>query len=481
MKVSRREFIQRTGAASGALFLQLHGAHALAKAARQSGVAILCGMDKYPHLRGDGTDLCGAGSNSIGLMASALKKHGFDTIYPLINPTKAQILQALAKQAQPGKRLLFYFLGHGSRDIAGNGTLLAADACDDDAGDSYLRRDDLRQTLTEVIHKGVLVTCFVDACESWAVAYDLGAKAVRKHRCIPLGYNQFSNQFINQARLKNIQAKPRQFPTDNRGSVLRQPCFFTAADVNERAYVASIPDDETKMAGVFSYHLSRMLKETPQEEVWESVYDKTAAACTKYSREYGIPAQTPKITPAYQRIALFEGKADNVIDLEHLYELNFPDAALSLVVKPQQQEVNPASILVDETFDIEIMSRAGGYLVAVEKTPGNEYVLHFPLDGKVESAKIDAQAVTLPTNRQQVFFHNQSGPDTFKVFLYRNPAGAKKLLTMLQGLVGNPVSEQNAKDIKTRARGDGNTDVITADLVTASFRFDVRPKAGEQP
>lgn len=473
MHFSRAELL-RKGArlTAGVLLADLILEQELANAARQPGVALLCAMDNYPLLRGDGRNLLGAGTTSAALVQKALAKHNFADTVLLKNPTKQQMLDNIRSKSQRGRPFLLYFLGHGGRDVAGNGTLLAADA-EEQKPETSLRRDDLRQVLTEVIReRRCPVTCFVDACESWAVAYELGSKAAQRlGRCFPLSYNQVAE--------KDIRTGLRQSPPDAVRDALLQPCFVTAADVNERAYVAPLPELGGKMVGVFSHHLAKALAEAPANQLWGALHDLTVHHCGEFARKYSIPSQTPKLTPSFRPVALFEPKAPDSVDLTRLFELDFPKPdLLTITVLPEKSLPNPASIEAMQNFDIKITSKLPGYLVALEKTPSSGYALHFPPAGNVDAAKIAAGEVDLPADRTKVFFHDKPGPDTFKVFLYPRIEGAKKLLDSLGKIKTATLSEADCKDIQIRARPGQHPDVFPGDLITATFQFDVKPPQG---
>jgi len=474
MVLTRAELIRSgMGMAAGSLFLGWHSPKALARAAGRPGTAVLCGMDRYPKLRGGinrigRDDLEEAGTNSARLVREALSKHGFATkdVVLLANPTKGQIIDAIRANAQPGRPFLFYFLGHGSRDAAANGTLLAADA-EDDKPDTYLRRDDLRRELTELIRKGVLVTACLDACESWSMAFELGEKSLPRIRAFPLYYEQF----------KAIQQRDRRSRPDTVEDVLLQPCFFTAADETQKAWVAPMPDLQNKNIGLFSYYLAQALRSTGQEDLWENVYKKVAGSCRDYSSEHRLAPQTPKISAVYLGTPLFQEKQKGVLDVDRLFDLEFPNSqTLSVRVKPLKGPVNPASIKVSEEFDIEIPVRGQGYLVAVEKTPDRRYRLHFPADGSVDAAHVADQTILLPLNSNKVFYHDRAGRDTFKAFLYQDRASAEKLLSLLAPAKGDGADSGRAKDMRTKARPGQPGDIVARKMVTATYRFDVEPE-----
>jgi len=473
--LSRREWIQRAGiGAAASLFLEAHGHKAFAQAAAAPGTAILCGMDFYPLLRGDGKDLRTAGTNSVGLLIPALKQHGFTDIHHLKNPTQQEISEAFRKFAKPRQRLVFYFLGHGSRDEAGNGTLLCADAADE-KNKGNLRREELRLAVTKLIREDeVLVTAFIDACHSWAVAFGLG-KGEGAGKAFPLSYPQF----------KSMQQAPLEDPdADDRLNAGCHPCFFTAAGETEKAWVATIPDKNKKMiyVGVFTHSLSRMLQAASPGEVWENIHRKTSSACFTYSEKYKIPRQTPHLSPIYSDVKLFKGKKGE-LDLSHLFELNLPDAKiLSVAVKPVKKNVSPVSIPVGAQFSVNVTTKQAGYLIALEKTPDNQYHVHFPATASVEAAKVEAQTtLRLPTNSRMAFHHDALGRDTFKVFLYRDKESAAKLLKMINDLFGKSVDEKNSKTIRTSALKNGSSDVVSKDLITATHTFDVQPGKDRTP
>lgn len=468
--LSRRQMLQRSLAAGSALYLQTHGhnADAQANAEAKPGIAIVCGMDRYPNLRGEGSDLRMAGTHSVERMIPALKAHGFDAVHPLKNPKRQEILDALALHARPNQKLVFYFLGLGSRDEAGNDTLLCADAGDERERGS-LRRDDLRRTLTKLARVNkTAVTAIIDASSGWASKYAPNSQASDRTKAFPLSYVQFK---------ETRQQASREPVADDRLNAGFSPCFFTPASETEHAWAAAIPGEENKFAGVFTLHLSLILEHLPPEELWQTVHKQTADACQQFARQFRLERQTPRLSPAFLPVPTFEKPKEPTLNFEQLFALNFSNSTLlSLAAKPLAKAIDPRVIPIDEQFDILVTTQQPGYLVALEKTPDNFHKLHFPLDGTAESAKIRAGTLPLPTDRNSAFEPDKPGPDIFKVFFYRDEAGAQALLDMIKDLVDKSIEDSKTGAIQVKTQKNGTSDVVSADLTTATYTLDVPPE-----
>jgi hypothetical protein len=470
MSLTRTELLRKgMGLAAGALLGDQTLLCDMSLAAREPGVALLCGMDSYPYLSGPGRNLHGAGSTSANLLRQALGNHTFPDVHFLQNPTKTQILEAIRTKSRPDRPFLFYFVGHGSRDINGNGTLLAADALDGHP-ETSLRRDELRHTLTDIIREHrAPVTCLIHACESWAVAYEMAPKGQEKRgECLSLSYNLFGERIV--------QTQPSQpQPAASRDPLL-QPCFLTAADAHERAYVAPHSELGGRWAGIFSFQLARCLSQASAGEVWGALHENLLIQCGRFARAHRLPYQTPKLTPIYGPVPLFEPKPGDAIDLCRFFELEAPDAQLlSLHVITEKPAPNPSLIKTMENFRVRISARTSGYLIALERTPDGGHALQFPLSGEVKDARIPAGALDLPAGPKQVYFHDQPGPDTFKVFLYSQAAGANELLESLGKIKTEPLSEKESDGIRLVARADHSLPAFPNDVITATFQFYVRP------
>src|SRR5688572_3934455 len=104
MPFTRAELLRRgAGLTAGALLGDLTLLQRLALAAREPGVALLCGMDSYPYLSGPVRTLHGSGTTCANLLRQALGNHAFPDAHLLQNPTKHQILDAIRTRCRPDR------------------------------------------------------------------------------------------------------------------------------------------------------------------------------------------------------------------------------------------------------------------------------------------------------------------------------------------------------------------------------------------
>jgi hypothetical protein len=240
----------------------------IVQAAESAGqrYALLVGVGAYAELR----KLEGP-PNDVSAMKQALAAWGFDqiTILQDAQATRAAILEkldALAKEAEPGSQVLFYFSGHGTSPVDPKfgaalalphttGALLPYDARK--SGDPaairrslLIGREDLRPRFEALDRKGVHLTAWIDACFSENSTHSLAGLTARAES-IP-GFNPGS--------LGSGSGGYEAYPYKNAVTLAASAANQTAVDIDEKT-IRQYPTRDGRAHGAFSDVLLRALND----------------------------------------------------------------------------------------------------------------------------------------------------------------------------------------------------------------------------
>jgi len=181
------------------------------------------------------------------LIESAIRRFGFDAIEKLVDAqaTREAILakmNEIARKAQPGDVVLFYFTGHGA--AAQGGFTIAPYDAKPESADNDIHSDELYQWASRLRAQHIVIV--LDSC----FHHD------------PKRYPDGSGDRPPLSKPKMIEGRFSGTPSWGKIESLSNTVILTASDMGQKAYQMYYPKraESEQWVGVFTWHLSKTLK-----------------------------------------------------------------------------------------------------------------------------------------------------------------------------------------------------------------------------
>jgi len=378
--------------------------------------ALVIGVQKYPGLVAP-EPLSGA-DNDARAMSRKLTSCGF-SVTTLLDEraTRHGILEALrtiAAGSSPSERFVFYFAGHGARDLEQTPVILPSDA-NSRRRTNYITRDELFEAI-DCIHTSGR-TVLLDACSSGAMARgSIIVKGLHK-KLTSRYYDFFGVDGHNPAPVDNVigvKAMTRNFDI----------CYFAAATSSEPAFEKPFGD---AWHGVFTYSLLQHL--SAQRRPWTVLQRQVAGDVTSVTQSL----QHTALTAAYANVDVFNSrnappdfrqKAVQTTLWNEFCADHQNDRKLSLEMKPLR-----STLYTDEKFTLKAKVASAGYLIVIEVDTDGSLNLLYPESGNADDARLQAAAnVSLPTDSKFAYSANEAGGEYVKAIWLARRDDAEEVL-----------------------------------------------------
>ncbi|MDX2066767.1 MAG: caspase family protein [Fimbriimonadaceae bacterium] len=379
---------------------------AAATVAAQADTAIVVGVNKYP-LLGDNATLNGCVTDANN-MAAKLKSLGFKVIQLTDGEaTRAGILDAIkAAQGQGDHgRFVFYFAGHGSKDLSGRASVLLPN----DAGMSSDANTVSAQELADnvrAVRASRGRTIISDSCHSGGLITVARAKSIGYYKP---RYFERGNDGAKSLYVANDADKAVYISSNN------EICYFTACKITETAGEKSLGG---KVQGIFTSSLLSAM-ERNGNALWQPITTDTVAAVNKESDQ----TQAPQFSPAFLAYPVFGSYAKNDVNpnpqpkplnnLEQLFGLNRPNPnVITIELTPNQMSFRRDR----DGFHVKFEVKRAGYVALLEQdTTGNVTLWHpsSPARGFTQPSTLH-----FPQNPDDVFKGDTVGMERLKVLWF---------------------------------------------------------------
>ncbi len=387
----------------------------------QADKALVIGVNRYPNLKNADLDGC---INDSAKIAEVLKKRGF-AVNRLENPTYGEIIVALSdirEACKPDEKFLFYFAGHGTKVVSGNGVLLPSDA-QDDREDHYLTGQKLSAMIRAVPAKSR--TVFLDACFAEAVR----VKSFKKR-----GKSRYYRNAKARGEAREGNPAPAESGDDNvpilPGDTIS--CFAAAS----RSQTAEEDEFEGTSHGIFTYYLSRQLLKLKEDMTWGEFQSQVTGEVSSRALPHD---QTPIFFPSENSKRTVFAPSEGVPvpatkqtekTAWELFNQDYKDVSRILVkISP-----NRGTLVVGQQVSFEFsLGKTGGYLVVLEKDTDDRIYVMYPPSKKASDTAVKPGTLYRFPDEGHTVQPDAPGTERVKAFLFRSMADAKGFLNALLG------------------------------------------------
>lgn len=410
------------------------------RSAKAADRAVVVGVNEYLQLSdgaGNHPNLNGPVNDARQISELLHNQYGFEvTLLTNQGASKQGILDAI-RTTPPAGRFVFYFAGHGYKDLKGKARILPSDA--NDRNDKQeITASELNQAVKSVTAANKIV--LLDSCFSGGMSRSFKG-TTKLHPKRHSRYFQPINSMGSRDLVEANDADINSHLTDPVQSN-EQICYFTASRQNEQAGEDYFP---AQINGVFTHFLIEQLKGKPVR--WSDLQTAVSAGV----REFMEDMQNPTITAGFVDQIAFGATEEAPPVAPHTcwddYNADRADAAkVRLELTPNQ-----TSFKIKERFHMNVHTGMPGYLVLIERGTSGNINLLFPRDRKIDSAYVQRdQDVRIPADSHKNWYGDGEGFERVKAILFSSQEGAESLIKQFpdKGVVKKEAVAQWTKDLR---------------------------------